>query len=74
MAHVLRHRAVMRCTRAAAAGQRQAPWLALGVVLAGLAGCAGGQVARLPASGVSGSEGGSEETLYYDAAGRPHFQ
>ena len=39
-----------------------------------LAGCAGlSQQAQIPASGVNGPNGGSEETIYYDNAGHAHF-
>lgn len=50
-----------------------ARWLALGGAFVVLAACAG-MTPRLPVSGVSGSGGGAEETLSFDAAGRPHFQ
>ena len=49
-----------------------ARWLALGEARLFLAACAG-MPPHLPASGVSGSDGGSEETLRFDAAGHAHF-
>lgn len=38
-----------------------------------LSACSTSQPAHLPASGVNGPNGGSEETIHYDAAGHPHF-
>lgn len=35
--------------------------------------CNTSQPAHLPASGVNGPNGGSEETIHYDEAGHPHF-
>ncbi len=40
-----------------------------------LGACAGPHpVAHIPVSGINGNVGGSEETIYYDREGRPHFQ
>jgi hypothetical protein len=30
--------------------------------------------AEIPASGISGPNGGATETIYYDGMGKPHFQ
>ncbi len=47
--------------------------LIAGLVL--IAACAGPHpVAHIPVSGINGNVGGSEETIYYDRAGHPHFQ
>jgi len=46
---------------------------AMGAMAFALSACGTPQVAHLPASGVSGPNGGSEETLHYDKAGHPHF-
>jgi hypothetical protein len=48
-------------------------WILL-AALALLAGCAGpSMMAQIPASGINSSNGGSEETIYYDNAGHAHF-
>ena len=40
-----------------------------------LAACTGPHPeAHIPSSGATGLNGGSETTLHYDNAGRPHFQ
>lgn len=53
--------------------RRWADGLAMVAVAFVLSACGASQVAHLPASGVSGPNGGSEETLRYDQVGRPHF-
>lgn len=54
---------------------RPRPILGLLIGLAVLGGSACGELQppHVPPSGVSGPNGGSEETLYYDRAGHPHF-
>lgn len=47
--------------------------LAMGAMAFALSACGAPQVAHLPASGVSGPNGGSEETIHYDKTGHPHF-
>jgi ABC-type glycerol-3-phosphate transport system substrate-binding protein len=40
-----------------------------------LSACSGLQpTAQIPVSGVSGSDGGSTETIYYDSQGHAHFE
>lgn len=53
--------------------RRWANLLAVGAMAFALSACGAPQVAHLPASGVSGPNGGAEETLHYDKAWRPHF-
>ena len=37
--------------------------------------CSGMQpMAQIPVSGVSGSDGGADETIYYDSQGHAHFE
>lgn len=59
-----------RCMAAARRGPVQQ--VALVIVFIGLAGCADGPTTHLPASGVTGSNGGSGETLHHEN-GHPRF-
>ncbi len=47
--------------------------LAICALALALSACNTSQPAHLPASGVNGPNGGSEETIHYDEAGHPHF-
>ncbi len=49
-------------------------WGAL-ALLAALSACSGAEPrAQVPVSGVSGGDGGSTDTIYYDSQGRAHFE
>lgn len=47
--------------------------LAICALALAVSACGTSQIAHLPASGVNGSNGGSEETIHYDESGHPHF-
>ena len=49
-------------------------WGAL-ALLAVLSACSGPQpMAEIPVSGISGTNGGATETIYYDSQGHAHFE
>jgi len=52
---------------------RSVNWLAICAMALAVSACSTSQPAHLPASGVSGPNGGAEETIHYDEAGHPHF-
>lgn len=52
---------------------RSVRWLAICAMALAASACSTSQPAHLPASGVSGPNGGAEETIHYDEAGHPHF-